>query len=169
MEKGLSKSARKLFDALKEDVTQRIEEYGEKKDELNDELTIGYDGSNVFGGFISFGIYFILLIYFIMGINKKIVNRLNEFDTYDVFYSPEEMAEQQITLAKYDNSLNFMWGLSGGDMGNDDMDIFNNPYIEYHAYERTGGRNFYEKYELGPCSEEFRRIFLKESQLKWYE
>jgi hypothetical protein len=146
-----------------------MEEYGDKKDDLNGEIEVGYDGSNVFGGFISLVIYFILFIYFIMRVRRVIVMRENEFDTRDVFYSPEEMEEQQMTLGKYDNSLNFMWGLSGGDMGNDDMDIFNNPYIEYHAYERTGGRNFYEKYELGPCSEDFRRIFLKESQLNWYE
>ena len=74
-----------------------------------------------------------------------------------------------MTLGKFDNSLNFMWGLSGGDMGNPGFDIFNNPYIEYHAYERTGGRNFYPKYELEPCSDDFLRIFLKENQLDWYE
>ena len=74
-----------------------------------------------------------------------------------------------MTLGKFDNSLNFMWGLSGGDMGNEGFDILNNPYIEYHAFERRGGRNFYEKYELEMCSDDFLRIFLKESQLNWYE
>ena len=72
---------------------QRMEAYGDKKDDLNGEIEIGYDGSNVFGGFISLVIYFILFIYFIMRIRRVIVMRENEFDTRDVFYSPEEMAE----------------------------------------------------------------------------
>ena len=74
-----------------------------------------------------------------------------------------------MTLKKYDNSLNFMWGLSGGDLGKEDFDIFNNPFIEYHTFERTGGRKWFSKYELEPCSDDFMRIFLKESQLDWYE
>ena len=73
---------------------QRMEEYGDKKDDLNGEIEIGYDGSNVFGGFISLVIYLILLVYFLLRVNRLIVNKEHEFDSRDVFYSPEEMAKQ---------------------------------------------------------------------------
>ena len=48
--------------------------------------------------------------------------------------------------------MNFIFGLSGGSMGDPTFDILNNPYIEYNAYERTGGRTFYPKYELEKCN-----------------
>ena len=71
-----------------------MEDFGEKKDELNEELAIGYDGTNIFGGTISLVIYLILLVYFVMRVNRLIVNKEHEFDTREVFYSPDEMKEQ---------------------------------------------------------------------------
>ena len=75
---------------------------------MNDEIAVDIDGSNFFSGVVSIIIYFGLFAYFIMRINRVISYRENEFKWRDVFYSPEEMAEQGMTLEKYDNSLNFM-------------------------------------------------------------
>jgi hypothetical protein len=65
--------------------------------------------------------------------------------------------------------MNFIFGLSGGDMGLDTFDILNNPYIEYHGLERKGGRTFYPNYELEVCSKDHLALFLKDNQLNWYE
>jgi hypothetical protein len=48
--------------------------------------------------------------------------------------------------------MNFIFGLSGGEIDGSNFDILNNPYIEYHSYERKNGRNFYDtNYELEMC------------------
>lgn len=73
------------------------------------------------------------------------------------------MDEQELTLGKYDNSMNFMFGLSGPAFSDETFDILVNPYIEYHGFERRNGRTFYPKYEYEICDEEMKSRILKES------
>jgi hypothetical protein len=73
------------------------------------------------------------------------------------------MDEKEITLGKYSNSMNFIFGLSGSATKDENFDILNNPYVEYHAFERTGGRTFYPKYDYEHCSVEYLSLFLKEN------
>ena len=73
-----------------------------------------------------------------------------------MFESKEQLDDKTVTLGRFD-SMNFIFGLSGVNE-EEGFDIFNNPYIEYHAFERrtsdtTHGRTFYEKYELTSCLE----------------
>ena len=57
-----------------------------------------------------------------------------------------------VTLGGFNNSMNFMFGLSGGSLNDEEgFDILNNPYIEFHGFERRGGRTFYPKYEFEIC------------------
>ena len=79
------------------------------------------------------------------------------------------MEEQNITLGNYNNSMNFIFGLSGSSTSDENFDILNNPYIEYHGFERRNGRTFYPKYEFEQCDTTHLSRFLKVNQLDWYE
>ena len=46
-----------------------------------------------------------------------------------------QMKQMNVTLEKFDDSFNFILGLSGLP---DDMDILNNPYVEFLGYEYEG-------------------------------
>ena len=74
------------------------------------------------------------------------------YDSRPYYWTKEQLDEENFTLGRFNNSMNFIFGLSGGNMGDPTFDILNNPYIDYNAYERTGGRTFYPKYELEKCS-----------------
>ena len=41
------------------------------------------------------------------------------------------MAEWDINLAKYDTSLNFIFGLTGGQIASGELDILNNPFVRF--------------------------------------
>lgn len=76
------------------------------------------------------------------------------------------MNELGVTLGKYNNSMNFVFGLTAlprDEQGNFLLDIQNNPYVEYLGYEIFGGASvprFRHKYELEPCSEEIMSRFM---------
>ena len=76
------------------------------------------------------------------------------------------MNEWEITLGNYDNSLNFIFGLTGEDLSTGQVDILNNPYVRFVGLERTLGRKFTEKYEFEICSDEFQLRFIGEHALE---
>ena len=78
------------------------------------------------------------------------------------------MNDFDITLGSFNNSFNFVFGLTGGDLAEGGVDILNNPYVSFKALERTGGRVFYDKYELEICSDDHLSLFLPPHALGWY-
>ena len=150
---------------MRNDLRSKVEdeEFKQKKQSLLDELSVGYNGKNLGGGFISLffaalmGYYLFWRIYILYTTNAHV------FNFQEIFYTLDQMDQQDITLENYDNSMNFIFGLSGGDMGLDTFDILNNPYIEYHGLERKGGRTFYPNYELEVCSKDHLALFLKDN------
>ena len=93
--------------------------------------------------------------------------REHSYDERLNYFTPEQMDEHDITLGSYNNSMNFIFGLSGGDI-DENFDILNNPYVSYHGFERKGGRTFYPKYEFEVCKDDHLSLFLKENQYDWY-
>ena len=65
------------------------------------------------------------------------------------------MQNHNITLGNYNNSLNFIFGLTGGEMSSGNIDILNNPYVNFVALERKNGRTFFPKYDIELCQQEF--------------
>ena len=94
--------------------------------------------------------------------------REHDYNSNEIFYSEEQMAELDINLEAFYNSLNFIFGLTGGDVSEDSFDILNNPYVRFVGLERTVGRNFTEKYEFEICSEAHKERFIPEHALDWY-
>ena len=68
--------------------------------------------------------------------------REHAFSSNGVFYSEEQMNNLDVTFGKYDNSMNFVFGLTGGDIDSPDFDILNNPYVRFVGLERTPPRLF---------------------------
>ena len=97
----------------------------------------------------------------------KMIYKDNEhsFNQMEVSFTEAELHDMNITLGKFNNSLNFVTGISYLPEG---FDILNNPYVSFRALERTGGRVFYDKYELEICSDDHLRHFLPEHALGWY-
>ena len=79
------------------------------------------------------------------------------------------MAEWDINMEKFENSLNFIFGLTGGDVSKDEFDILNNPYVRFVGLERTEGREFSEKYEFKICTDEYKERFIPEHAMEWYD
>jgi len=78
------------------------------------------------------------------------------------------MGAQEITLGKYNNSMNFIFGLTRGDVKSGEVDILNNPYVRFLGLERHDGKNFTEKYDIELCSTDFKRQFMPERNIDIY-
>ena len=89
----------------------------------------------------------------------------------NIFYTPDEMAAfDYVTLGSLNNSANFIFGLTGGDVSTGEVDIFNNPYVEVMGLAMTSGNGIelHHRYELTPCTEEHLLKFLNPWVLSWY-
>jgi hypothetical protein len=105
---------------------------------------------------LSIGLGLLLIFYFAQRIYIVTSTREHTYNSNHSFKSQEQldMPGNEVTLSRFDG-MNFIFGLSGVSE-EEGFDIFNNPYIEYHAFERktseeSHGRTFYEKYELASC------------------
>ena len=80
-------------------------------------------------------------------------------------------AFDDITLGSLNNSANFVFGLTGGDLWLPEFDILNNPYVEVMGLEMTNGAIQIElkhSYELELCNEEHLDKFLPAFIRGWY-
>ena len=120
----------------------------------------------VFLGFIA------LLAYYSRRLQLIYWQREHSYNWKELAYSVEEMNDMDVTLGRYNNSFNFITGMSELPQH---FDILNNPYIEYKAYSAkkslTGSSNmeFDEVYELEVCAQEFVDQFIERSVQTWYE
>ena len=75
-----------------------------------------------------------------------------------------------LTLGSLNNSANFIFGLTGGDLWTPEFDVQNNPYVEVMGLEMANGNKieFYNRYELEICSEDHLSRFLPEFVRHWY-
>lgn len=78
------------------------------------------------------------------------------------------MTDFEITLGKFNNSMNFALGLAGADIVNGETDILNNPYVEFNAYSMTSSLVLSHDYELEVCPEEYLLRFMKNNTIPWY-
>ena len=88
-----------------------------------------YEHKTVYGGFLSLILVSSLAYYFFS--RWYIIQSTNEhsFSSQKVFYTEDEMNTMDVTLGTYNNSFNFIFGLTGGDMATGDIDVLNNPYV----------------------------------------
>ena len=76
------------------------------------------------------------------------------------------MNELGVTLGKYNNSMNFIFGLTSLP---DDFDINNNPYVEYISVQisknknpnSTAGHLMERMYEFESCTEDLKSRFME--------
>ena len=108
-------------------------------------------------------------IYFLINMDKMINDHSHEYNPLRIFYTETEMNDFNITLETHNTSLNFVFGLTGGMMSTGEVDILNNPYVTWKAWSRTGGRVFYDSYDLEICSTDHLMKFLPEHALGWYD
>lgn len=129
----------------------------------------GFTSETVAGGCISLSIQSALLAYFLLRLIVIYSEREHDFISNELFYSEEQMNDMDITLGAFNNSMNFIFGFTGGDMSTGLVDVMNNPYFRYVPLERRGGRVFYDKYEFDVCDDDFKRRFIQEHALNWYD
>ena len=94
------------------------------------------------------------------------------------------MNSLNITLGNYNNSMNFVFGLTGindekleapGEKHHGQkFDILNNPYVEvlgYEMYTPPGGNGqvLRHKYEISACTEDFKARFMPPHTMGWYD
>ena len=101
--------------------------------------------SMVFGltGYLAFRIY--------------MIEKTNEYGytQKDSTLTVEQMNNLNVTLGRYNDSLNFIFGLS---MLPANFDILNNPYFEFLGYELTPKDGLFiweQKYEFEVCTKYF--------------
>ena len=70
--------------------------------------------------------------YLIARIHSIYSNREHDYRKRDLTYTQDEMENMGVTLGKFNNSLNFIFGLTGLPA---DFDIQNNPYVQIQGYE----------------------------------
>ena len=128
----------------------------DKIDDVTTKNRVGFTTKTAFGGIlcITGGIY--LLYYLITSLQIVISNKEHSFSSIKFTFSDNELREQEVSLGKFNASLNFIFGFTNLE---EDFDIQNNPYVEYIGYELTNSQpGFHDidaKYELERCQKEF--------------
>ena len=76
------------------------------------------------------------------------------------------MSAFDITIGKFNNSMNFIFGVDGGE----DFDVLNNPYIEYLGFDMHSGDGIElaREYEFELCAEEHLANFMQPHVYGWY-
>ena len=97
-------------------------------------------------------IFFYLFLYLGTLLNAFFENRENDYRKFDLTYTEEELLNMDVSLGRFNNSLNFLFGIQGL---TEDFDIFNNPYVKYVSYKGYINETYEvkEAYELGSCSD----------------
>lgn len=84
------------------------------------------------------------------------------------------MENHDVNLGHFNNSMNFIFGLTGSDLkpgpnGEDpQIDIENNPYVKWVGLERKDGRVFYSSYQFEKCKRDFLNRFVLDHAVDWY-
>lgn len=90
----------------------------------------------------------------------------------DVFYTENQVKEFEVTLGKHNSSMNFIFGLTYLD---EDMDIQNNPYVQFMGLEmwddgrlETSANNIRYRYEFEPCTQGHLEKFITPHSISKY-
>lgn len=74
-----------------------------------------------------------------------------------------------VTFGKFNESLNFMFGITRIGDKDEGFDILNNPFIDYIGYELSEILNMEKKYDFEPCDQGFVDSFVKKNAQGWYD
>lgn len=109
-----------------------------------------------------------MFIYTMLRMFAIYVARDYHYNSKEFTYPVDEMNNLGVTLGKFNNSLNFIFGITGlpkDEDGTSLFDIQNNPYVDFISYELTPGLTAHlleEKYEFGRCTTDHLDVFMKE-------
>ena len=80
--------------------------------------------------------------------------------------------DKNVTLGRYNNSLNFAFGFARNKTtpGQEDFDILNNPYVDIIPYRLSAGEvmSILPRDAIGPCSANELARFVPKKHLGWY-
>ena len=81
------------------------------------------------------------LAYEISSIYQQVfVDKEHGYNLNEIFYTSEQMHSfDHLTLGSLNNSANFIFGLTGGDLWTAEFDVMNNPYVEAMGLEMANG------------------------------
>ena len=120
------------------------------REDLERHHTVGWSGKTFFGGVLFLIGLLFGIVYSIARLHQIYNGNESTFDQLEITYSQEELDSMEVNLGKFDDSFNFITGLT---YLPEDFDIFNNPYVEFIGYELTqnpnGGYLLDNKYQLG--------------------
>ena len=128
-----------------------------------------------FGGFLFAAGTCILSGYLIARLIAIYGGKEHVYNTYEFSYSEEQMNNLGVSLGAYNNTFNFIFGLTSlpKDANGDPLfDIQNNPYVEFMGYEvdkEAGKHRMRDKHEFERCSEEIMGRFMKPHSFGWYD
>ena len=105
-------------------------------------------------------IYASMITYLIFRLITIFSTREHTFIRNEIVYTEDEMADFGINVGKFNNSMNFAFGLKGNDIREGVVDILNNPYVRFIGMEKDGVRTYHEKYEFELCSDEHKLRFM---------
>lgn len=121
---------------------------------------------SIFGGILT--IFMAVILAFILAgalrtiYEHRQADMVQKIDMFDENKRPPE----NITMANFENSLNFFWGIQ---KRGDDWDILNNPYVEFKGHQLTTGEKFNNVHELKLCTyEEMRRFLPRDEVVGWF-
>ena len=141
----------------------------DKKQEMEKEVKVGFELGTIFGGILTILIGVIMLQQGLTRLISIYQTREHVFSEKKVILDEEELPKQEITLGKFNNSLNFAFGVVNYD---EDFDILDNPYVEFVAYSMNNGNKgqlrLEERYKLDRCTDEFLERFVEQEKLSWY-
>jgi hypothetical protein len=79
------------------------------------------------------------------------------------------MREMNVTLGRFNDSMNFAFGLTRGEvLDSSQFDIFNNPYIRLAGVEWQNGDRFDYNYDFEICPREHLEKFVPETMIEGY-
>ena len=94
----------------------------------------GYQTKTLFGGIMTLLMIFGLTGYLVLRLFTIYRTREYEYQKRDLTYKDHLMNNMNITLGRFNDSLNFFFGLTSYDPN---FDILNNPYVSFHGYRNS--------------------------------
>ena len=128
---------------------------------------IGHQISTFFGGLMTVLGCIGLVVVMVIRLDSIYVHRANDFTQQEFTYSETEMSNLNVTFGNFNDSMNFVFGLTALPEG---FDILNNPYVQFMGLSMHPGVDhmIQESYELGICDDDHQDKFLKPHTRIWY-
>lgn len=120
---------------------------------MADKLKIGYERGTIFGGCLTLLAGTLILAYVVHNLVMIYDTKEHKYTKEDIIMSDHEIVQKPYALKNFGDNFNFIFGFGNLD---EDFDILNNPYVEFHGFEMTlkdGSKlHLEDKYAIEKCS-----------------